>query len=314
MNLEILVPVFNEEKSIEVFLVQYAEVIQVIELQYMIDVKITFLDNASTDSTYQQIEILQNVSKTPVGAYKWVRNYGVMTSIYGGLIRSESDIAYVVDVDLQEPPQLLLILIEEFLKGVSFVSGSRNKRIEPLALTTFRNIFRRVYRALSAENSEPVESGAWLLDKAIIEDLRVNPPQTTYLAGILQSRNYSRKTIQYSRTTRKMGESKFGLKKYFSYAFEGLVQHPLRFMRMFLTASLLTALTLVSLVAVIVIEKVFGLSYIPNGITLLFATQVLSASVIIVLLGVVGEYVARIFKSQSRLEIPVAIKSLNRQV
>ena len=153
-----------------------------------------------------------------------------------------------------------------------------------------------------------------MLDRAVIEDLRVNPPQTTYLAGILQSRGYPRKTIQYSRTTRKIGESKFGLKKYFSYAFEGLVQHPLRFMRLFLSASFITVLTLMTLVIVLIFEKVFRLSYIPSGITLLFSTQVLSASIIILLLGVVGEYVARIFKSQSRIEIPVAIKGFNRPV
>ena len=312
MNLEIIVPVFNEEKSIEIFLLEYIEVIRYVESQYMIDVKISFLDNASTDETFRQIQIAEKGFETPIGAYQWVRNYGVMTSIYGGLIRSNSDIVYVVDVDLQEPPQLLLMFIEEFLKGASFVSGSRKKRIEPISLTTFRRIFRRIYRILSAESGDSVESGAWLLDRAIIEDLRVNPPQTAYLAGILQSRGYTRKTIQYSRRTRKIGQSKFGLRKYFSYAFEGLVQHPLRFMRLFLSASFITLLTLVALVTVLVFEKIFGLSYVPSGITLLFSSQVLSASVITLLLGVIGEYVARIFKSQARIEIPVAIKSFNR--
>jgi len=310
LHFEILVPVFNEEDAIGQFFESVEPVLDAVENLYDVRTSYKFLDNLSTDQTKKVLQKWKTDLSREIHVLTWVRNYGVMNSIYGGLRISDADVIMVIDVDLQDPARLIMEFYGKYKEGYSFVAGRRNTRVEPHYKTLGRFVFRALYRILKKDENLAVESGAWLLDRAIIEDLSVNPPTTNYLSGTLTSRGYRRETISYDRAERLQGKSKFSIFKYGTYAFEGLASSPTRLMRFALfTSILLNIFVFIFFIYFIIAKYFFGLAVL-QGVTLLFFVQVFSLSITVMLLGLIGEYVSRIFQNTARLEIPIVLSEL----
>lgn len=183
-SLTILTPVFNEVENVDYFLQKMIPELLSLSKLYELDVTLKIVDNCSTDETVKILfGKLDKISNINFEIVSWIRNYGVMTSIYGGLIDSITDAIVVIDFDLQDPPELIGDMVERWISGDGFVYGSRTKRYETLSVKAMRKIFNTVARLLKINSAVPVESGLWLLDKYVVEDLIANPPATKYLAG-----------------------------------------------------------------------------------------------------------------------------------
>lgn len=309
MNLEgkvitLLVPTFNEIEAVENFFSKIIDPISEIKRKYGLSTEFLFVDNASTDNTI--FSIYENCKKRDYSfkIIRWIRNYGVMTSIYGGLkfISKKNGATIIFDFDLQDPPELIVHLVDSWVAGSVLVTGLRIKRAENFKIALGRRIFRLIYKLLGQRNEAMVESGVWLLDEKIIQDLISNPPSTIYLAGVLQNRNYSRTVIPYERLKRTTGKSNFSLIKYLRYGFEGLISVPFKFMRLvFLTGAVLVAST-IGLLFFVLFRKYFLDVSPTDGVTLIFVVLVTLFSFVILLLGILGEYISRIFENTGRIE------------
>jgi dolichol-phosphate mannosyltransferase len=310
LHFEILVPVHNEEATLDSFFESVEPILDSLEKHYKVRTSYRFLDNLSTDKTIQVLRYWKEKIEREINVLSWIRNYGVMTSIYGGLHSTRADAVMVLDADLQDPPELITEFFAKFLEGYTFVCGKRTKRTEHFSIRLGRFLFRALYRLLRKDEDVPVESGAWLLDKSVIKDLIVNPPSTSYLAGALTSRGYRRATIPYRRNIRLAGKSKFSLFNYGKYAFEGLASSPVRLMRVALFSSFfLNILILILFLFFIASKFIFGANVL-GGITLILFIQVFSFSLITMLLGLIGEYLSRVFQNTARLEIPTALDAI----
>lgn len=300
-SLTVMTPVFNEVKNVDYFLEKMVPQLHSLSSIHELEVKLTIIDNCSTDETVELL--LRKLSAIPGINFEiisWVRNYGVMTSIYGGIIESNTDALVVIDFDLQDPPELIGSLVERWLSGDSFVYGSRAKRLENLSIKALRKIFYLLAGALRVNSSVPVESGLWLLDRNVVNDLIANPPATRYLAGAVGLRDYKSSYITYSRNKRLHGESKFSTKRYFGYAFEALFSNPHRIARISIGFSFFTIVFGGILETFLLICRYFFEIQIPNGLISSILIQVLSFSGIFLALGVIGEYVANIYTSVCR--------------
>ena len=307
MNLEILVPVFNEEASIPYFINQVNAVLGQLENEYKdTTVSYRFLDNNSSDNTVGELVKMQKINSRKIEIVRWVRNYGVMNSIYGGLIETHADAVMVIDVDLQDPPELILDFYSRFRSGFELVTGRRVKRTESRKYTFGRIIFNYIYKTLNSTKSSPAESGAWLMSKNVVKDLEINPPPTSYLAGVLGNRKYTKYEISYERVERKYGDSKFSFIKYLSYAFEAIVTVPRKLMHFLFVISSCVCLLLFLFFGYVIVAKYFLDSHIPKGVALIFAGQVLTFAITLLMLTIVAEYLTRIFENTARLELPVS--------
>ena len=299
----LLIPTFNEIDSVEKFFNNISSPIDSIRNKFGIQTKFVFVDNASTDNTHLSIFDYCIKNNFSFQIIRWVRNYGVMTSVFGGLrfAIEDSDSIVVFDFDLQDPPELIFQLVAAWVSGSLVVTGLRIKRKEKLRISMGRKIFRFLYRILGEKHSTIVESGAWLLDQKVARDLIANPPSTTFLAGVIQSRNYNRVIIPYHRADRTIGNSKFSFLKYLKYGFDGIISVPFKFMRLVIGLGLIMVAGTSSLLLLVLFRKFF-LGVTPaDGLTLLLTVIVTVFAFIVLLLGVLGEYISRIFENTGRI-------------
>lgn len=306
-SVTILSPVYNEIENVDYFLqAMIPELVSLAE-QHKLDILLKIIDNCSTDETVKtlsgKLEEFPNINFEIVS---WIRNYGVMTSIYGGLIESSTDAIVVIDFDLQDPPELIGDLVNRWISGDGFVYGSRTKRFETFSHRLMRRIFNTVARLLKVNSGVPVESGLWLLDKNVVEDLIANPPATKYLAGVIGTRQYKSSYITYERKRRMHGKSKFSAKRYFEYAFDALFSNPHRIARITISLSLFTIIFGVFVEAFLLVCRYLLEIQIPNGLISSILIQVLSFSGIFLALAVIGEYVANIYIAVGRPEKTIA--------
>jgi dolichol-phosphate mannosyltransferase len=300
--ISIVVPVFNEEANIvpfyEATCAAFAPLDDRFEFEYV------FTDNHSTDATFAVLKTLA-ASDRRIRVFRFSKNFGYQRSILTGYMRARGDAAVQLDVDLQDPPELVPLFIEHWQAGADVVYGVRVQRAEGSGINIARKIFYRLVDMLSEEEL-PVDAGDFrLISRRVIEILKAYRDANPYLRGTIATLGFKQVGVEYVRNARVRGESKFPFSKLLSLAIDGILNHsvlPLRFATYFgLATSLLTLLLLV----VYAFARLFFESGWPAGFTTLAALVLLGISVNAMLLGIIGEYMGRMYR-QVR-ESPVTI-------
>ena len=307
----LMVPVFNEEDNI---LFLHNSVQPVLESLIKSDykVKILFVDNASTDKTKYMIEKLPKTNVI-IEHIEWVRNYGIGVSVYNGYKYSNAKATLVFDCDVQDPPELITQIFAKWQEGYKFVYGIRQSRKEGALLRVLRILFRFTARFLGGNGQSKIESGTWLLDEKVVEDLIANPPSTDFLAGTLANRKYPSIGVEYHRVSREHGKSKFSFIKYLKYAMGGIFGDNMRLLRITLLIGLVNLCVSTILIILLIIAKLSGSIQITSGLVSVSIVVYLFASGLFVSIGLLSEYVGRIFRSTSRIleAIPVSVSRIH---
>lgn len=306
-TLTVVIPVFNEQENISDIAMQVLLLYKPL-FALEIQLEILFVDNCSTDNSLDEIKLVTEKFKN-VNFVSWIRNMGVTDSILNAMSMRDSDCYFVLDCDGQDDPKLISEFCLEWLNGKDFVFGIRSSREEGRLLTFFRKVFKKLAMLLGANAASEVESGFWLITKKVRDDLLANPTTTGYLAGTLSHRGYLSGGIEYKRRARVKGKSNFGIKDYFNYALEGLLGDTLRPLRLSLflgVAGTLISLVILSIMLFTIV--VFGLR-VPSGIFSLGIMINLYGVIVLISIGILGEYIGRIFSRTSRLPIAIAKES-----
>ena len=303
----LLVPTFNEEDNVLNLYEATLPILNQIQEEGF-SVKWLFIDNASTDKTYDLLKEL-NLKDSRVSAISWVRNYGIGISVYNGFLFVNSKCAMVFDCDLQDPPTLIQLLFNEWKRGKLFVYGVRSTRKESLGLRISRKGFRIVARILGGNGQGEVESGAWLLDERVILDLKLNPPNSEYLAGTLWNRAYNSSKIEYHRSARVLGSSKFNYRRYLSYAVDGIIGDNKTMLRLTFYIAMFAWSASTALMALLLISKLTGFYDVNSGITSTAIIVNLYGMAILFSLGLLNEFVRRIFFNSARITTSIPFKN-----
>jgi|LauGreSBDMM110SN_4_FD.fasta_scaffold01056_3 dolichol-phosphate mannosyltransferase len=302
-RLALIIPVYNEEENVSKIYESTKNVMEEIENEG-ISISWVFADNASNDKTVVEISKIQSYDKR-IHRYTWVRNYGVTSSVLTAMQLSNADVSIVIDADGQEPTFMIKKLFNEWRNGFDFCYGVRIKRSEKKLISIARRIFKGIAKLIGGNGTGKVESGCWLFDKAVVNDLLQNPPTTEYLAGCISQRGYDSFGIDYVRGSRRFGSSKFSFKKYFTYAVGGLLGDNLRLLRFSFSIAIINILISLLVLTSIFVAIIFFDRSVPLGIfSLGLMINGLGVSILIGV-GILGEYIGRIFKSTSRIEIAV---------
>lgn len=300
--ISIVVPVFNEELNVEPFYTEVNKSLEPLSGEY--EFEFVFTDNHSTDRTFAILGEL--ASRDPrISVYRFSKNFGYQRSIMTGYSRARGAAAIQLDVDLQDPPSLLPRFLEIWREGADVVYGIRIKRQESWLITLQRNLFYRLIDRLSEERLS-VDAGDFrLISRRIIDLLKSFEDAQPYLRGTIATLGFKQVGIPYSRNARVRGESKFPFSKLVSLALDGILNHsvvPLRLATYFgLTVSVMT---LLSIAAYIAAKLLMGAQW-PAGFATLAALILASISINAMLLGIIGEYIGRMYRQVRKQPLTV---------
>lgn len=290
--ISLIVPVFNEEENIAVFWEATNQALAPLRDRY--DFEFVFTDNHSTDRTFQLLQELARLHPE-VKVARFSRNFGYQKSIYTGYMIASGQAAIQLDVDLQDPPELIAEFIRLWNEGNVVVYGVRKSRQESWLIQSLRRVFYRLINRLSTEPL-PLDAGDFrLLDRRMIEELRRHRDAHPYIRGTTAIMGFKQAAVPYERDARRFGETKFPLRKLVELAVDGILNHSIMPLRLASVAGAVTSLlTVVLIVSYIVAHLVFGQSW-PRGFTTTTVLILLSICLNAVFLGIIGEYLGRIY-------------------
>lgn len=306
--LSLIVPVLNEVENVEPLYRAVDKVMAGLSGSY--EYEILFTDNHSTDGTFENIERLAANDKR-IRILRFSRNFGYQRSIYTGYLNAAGDAAIQLDCDMQDPPELIPEFINRWENGARVVYGIRRSRKEAWWLNAIRKAFYRLIDALS-EDRLPLDAGDFrLVDRSVIEEMRRFDDCQPYLRGMIAAIGFDQIGIPYDRAERLMGASKFGWGDMFKLAADGILNHsvvPLRIAT--LTGLVISCATFLGIAVYSIGKLYYGLNW-PAGFTTITVLILLSLSINAIFLGIIGEYVGRIYMQVKKRPISIIEREIN---
>lgn len=294
-KISLAIPVFNEEAVVPALL---ARTRAVLDETPGGPHEIVFVDDGSRDAT---VSLLQAAAAEDprIVVVALSRNFGHQTAITAALDHVSGDVVLVMDGDLQDPPEMLPRFLEAWRDGHDVVYGRRVGRKESAWLRACYFTFYRLIAAL-ANLDLPLDSGDFaLLSRPVVDAMRASPEQNRYLRGLRTWVGFRQIGIDVERDARAAGESKYSLFKLFRLAFDGIFAFsivPLRVATWFGVS----AMTVASFYALYAVVARLMFDRAPAGFTALIIAIVFLAGVQLLFLGVLGEYVGRIYQEVKR--------------
>lgn len=290
--LSIVVPVYNEQGNIQPLYAAVTRVLASVADRY--DYEFVFTDNHSRDGTFAELTRLAQQDPR-VRVFRFARNFGFQPSILTAYAKAHGDAAVQLDCDLQDPPELIVEFLREWEAGFKIVYGVRRSRKEGWTITLARKAFYRLINLLS-EDELPYDAGDFrLVDRRVLDELRALNDYKPYIRGSLAAMGFDQKGVPYDRAARAHGKSKFGLRDLFGLAFDGILSHstvPLRLATY--TGLVVSLVTFIALLGYLVGSFLFRKNW-PAGFATLVLLILLSLSLNALFLGVIGEYLGRIY-------------------
>lgn len=291
-SITILIPLFNEESVLPELIVRLEKLI----LQTTFQVNILFVDDGSTDSTAVSIQKIIK-GKENYSAIFLSRNFGHAMALSAGLanINDSIDAVFIIDGDLQDPPELLNDFVYKMEEGFDVVYGIRTSRKEGFFKKICYKLYYRLLRRFS-NIKMPLDAGDFsLLSKRVVLQLNSMPEESRYLRGLRSWVGFEQAGIEYKRDSRKgAGNTKYSIRSLFKLAFNGIFnfsEFPIRFIGFI---GLITIfISLIYLAFTIYKKLVFGT--VPEGFTSLIFAIVLFSGVQLLSIAILGEYILRIF-------------------
>jgi len=303
----VLVPAFNEEDNVRR---AYETVREVFDKLPGYDFEIVFTDNHSTDRTFALLKEISAIDRR-VRVIRFARNYGYQRSLLVAYKAARGDCSVQIDCDLQDPPELIPELLAHWEAGHQVVYGVRRSLQDKLAMKLARGIFYRIISAMSDDNL-PVDAGEFrLVDRVILDELAKVDDTSPYMRGLISSMGFSQIGVEYDRQARIAGESKFPLKALIALAADGVLNHSLIPLRLASMVGLLVAtFTFVVIFIYLMGRLLFGQDW-PAGFATTTVLLLLSIMLNAMFLGIIGEYLGRIYMQSKRRPVPIVEATLN---
>lgn len=306
--ISILVPVLNEEDNILPLYFKITNIFESVKDSY--DFELVFTDNHSEDKTF---EILSDLALRDrrVKVLRFSKNFGFQKSIYAGYLHATGDAAIQIDCDLQDPPEMILDFIKLWGAGYDVVYGVRKNRKEGIFINASRKIFYRLINYLS-EDELPLDAGDFrLVDRKIMDTLRSCEDSQPYLRGMIASFGFKQIGVEYDREERKRGSSKFNLRKLIALAMDGILSHSVVPLRLATYTGLMISIVTFAAIFMYATKKLFFGHDWPAGFATTTILMLLSISLNALFLGIIGEYLGRIYKQTKKTPTVIIESRLN---
>ena len=304
--ISIMLPVYNEEGNVER---AHAEISEVFSKLSDIDIEFIFADNHSTDSTFEKLQKL--AAQDPrVRVIRYARNFGFNRSVLTGYRHAAGDAAIQIDCDLEDPPAIMLDFVRLWKEGHDVVVGVRAARQEGKLLIALRRLYYRLIDAISEEKHETDAGDFRLIDRRILDQLLVIRDARPYVRGLVSGLARNQTSVAYTRNRRMAGESKFRLWALINLALEGIFSQSTVPLQVASIAGFFIAIITALLSGIYLVLRLLSSDW-PQGFA---TTQILilfGISLNAIFLGIIGEYVGRIYTQIRDRPLVVVERTVN---
>ena len=304
--ISVVVPCFNEE---EVISTTHRRLVQALESLARIEFELVFVDDGSQDRTLEILRTFQATDRR-IRVVAFSRNFGHQVAVTAGLEHTTGDAVVLIDADLQDPPEVIREMVLRWRRGVDVVYGVRAQRQGETAfkLWTAKAFYRAINRV--AEIPIPLDTGDFrLMDRAVVDALLNMPERDRFVRGMVAWVGFRQEAVLYARTARFAGQTKYPLRRMIRFAVDGILSFSLAPLRLAIWVGFATAgLATVGLVYAVLMRLLTNI-WVP-GWTLLFIACSSIGGIQLVFLGVLGEYVGRIYGEVKRRPLYVVRERL----
>lgn len=287
------VPVYNEAPNLDALVARLQSTADSLAERY--DFEFLFTDNCSTDNTTQLLAAAAT-SDPRIRLLRLSRNFGFQRSILTNYLNARGDAVIQIDADLQDPPEMASDFLALWERGYKVVYGVRRHRAEGRAITLLRRIGYSVIHRLSETDVPPGAGDFRLIDRVVVDALRSFNDHSPYLRGLIAELGFKQIGLEYDRAGRNAGESKFGLKGLLGLGFDGLFSTSMVPLRLATYIGII-AVGLSGLGVLFYVYLRLADPRLALGIVSLHILVLISIGFNAVLLGIIGEYVGRIFRN-----------------
>lgn len=307
-SISVIIPCFNEKEAITHCHKRLTEVLRVLDSWY----EIVYVDDGSTDSTLATLWELHS-SDPHVTVVELSRNFGHQIAVTAGLEVASGEVVVIMDADLQDPPELIETMLRKWEQGYEVVYGVRETRQGETGFKLWTaTIFYRVINSLS-DVAIPHDTGDFrLLDRRAVEAIKSMPERHRLLRGMCSWIGFRQYGLKYTRGARVAGTTKYPLNKMINLALDGIASFstiPLRFVAAigFLSAALSLAGIFYALIV-----RLFTHTWVP-GWTISFIGMLFLGGLQMMSIGIVGEYIGRIYAETKQRPLYLARSILQRR-
>ena len=303
MKLSLIVPCYNEEDNILPF---YNEVSKTFKDQ-KIKVELIFINDGSKDNTIKELKKLTTNNDFEIKIIDFSRNFGKEAGMYAGMEHSTGDYVSIIDVDLQQPPKIVLDMLEILEKDEEYdaVAAYQVKRKDPFLKKHLSNMFYKVINKVADVEFKSGASDFRLLRKKVVDSILEVHEYYRFSKGIFSWVGFRTYYMEYTPLERANGSSKWSIKKLFKYAFDGILSYttfPIKIAT--IIGSILSLLSFIYLIITIIQKLVFGID-VP-GYASLLGVSLFMGGIQLLFLGIIGEYIARIYIETKNRPIYIA--------
>jgi dolichol-phosphate mannosyltransferase len=307
--LSLVIPVFNEQDTIPELDRRLRELF--LDLPQVGDLwEVVFVEDGSSDSSRELLEKMA-LAESRYRVIAFSRNFGHQFAITAGVDHAEGEAVVVMDADLQDPPSVVAEMLEKFKAGFDVVYGVRKKRKgETWFKRATASVFYRLIRSITGV-SIPLDAGDFrLMSRAVVLTLRALRERHRFVRGMVAWVGFKQTAVYYNRDARFAGTTKYPFRKMLNFAVDGITSFSVVPLRLATWLGVLAAFCAFGIGAWATAAKLLGFSTVSGWATIMFAVA-LGSSAQLLMTGILGEYIGRIYEEIKRRPLYVVEKELN---
>ena len=303
MKLSLIVPCFNEAENVQLFQEETIKAFQGCGYSF----EIIFVDDGSSDATLHNLRKLYEQQRCPVKVVSFSRNFGKEAGLYAGLQYAQGDYISLIDADLQQRPEIVREMVDFLEKNAEYdvVAAYQDRRREGKVLSFFKKTFYRVINKMSDVTLQPEASDFRTFRKSVRDSILKLGEYNRFSKGIFAWVGYKTHYIPYTACQRAFGTTKWSFRKLLNYAIEGIIGYSTAPLRLSTWLGGLTGIAAVLYLIAVVLQKLIWGIDVPGYATIIVLI-LFFGSVQLFCIGIIGEYVGRIFEQSKQRPIYIA--------
>ncbi len=288
--LSLVVPVYNEAQVIGVFYGRAAAALAAID---RLDYELIFIDDGSRDGSYDTLCGFA-AANPRVRVLKFSRNFGHQIAITAGIDHARGDCIVIIDSDLQDPPEVIASMVEQWRAGFDVVYGVRSEREGETAVKLMTaSFFYRLMGRLS-NIQIPANVGDFrLMSRRVVDQLKLLREKDRFVRGLVSWVGFRQTGVLYHRDPRYAGETKYPMRKMLKFAFDGITSFSTAPLKLATWLGYVAAVLAVLYLLSVFVQKLMG--YTVEGWATIMVAMLFMGSVQLICIGILGEYLGRIF-------------------
>ncbi len=308
-TISVVVPCYNESEVID-FTVK--ELLSVTSGMSDYQFELIFINDGSADDTEAKL-LSYSKQHANIRTLSFSRNFGHQQAVSAGIDASRGDAVVLIDADLQDPPQVIAQMIEKWQQGFDVVYGTRiNRQGE----STFKRASAKAFYKLLNRLSEipiPLDTGDFrLMDRQVVDQLKAMPEKTRFIRGMVSWIGFNQTYVEYERSPRFAGESKYPLRKMIRFALDGILSFSVKPLKISILMGFISSGVAFLMLMYSVYVRLATDEWV-SGWTSLLDSILFMGGVQLIAIGILGEYVARIYNESKHRPLYILKKGLNSE-